>query len=165
MLTTMPDDTNTTATLDNPVLGLHAIVRTTAEDSGGALWAAEVLARPGASGGPAHVHRRQEERFHLPEGTLSYRIGRRRGSLRAGETLVIPAGTAHEFRVEDREARFLAEFRPALRIGEFFEALFALALEGEVDDRGRPSPLRAATLMRDFPEEFFYLPHLPVPAQ
>lgn len=152
------------AVIRNPVLHLEGVVRTTAAESGGALWAAEVLAGPGASGGPAHIHRRQEERFTVSEGELVYRLGRRRGVLRPGDTLVVPPRTVHEFRNEGTDpARFVAEFRPALRVGEFFAALFALAEDGQVDARGLPSPLRAAALMREFPEEFFYPPVVPVP--
>jgi mannose-6-phosphate isomerase-like protein (cupin superfamily) len=151
--------------LENPVLALRARVVTTPSQSGGELFAAEVEAGPGGSGGPAHVHLRQEERFHLRAGTLDFRVGRRRGRLRAGETLVVPPGTGHEFRAGDAGARFLAEFRPALRVDAFFEALFALARAGEVDAKGRPHPVRAARLMREFPDEFFYLPGVPVALQ
>ncbi len=152
--------------LVNPVLGLSAHVVTTAADSGGALLAAETEVQPGGNGGPIHQHRRQEERFLLHEGTLRYRVGRRRGVLRAGETLVVPPGTAHAFRNDGAHvARMRAEFRPALRLEEFFARLFDLAARGEVDARGVPRPAAAARLMREFPDEFFYLPVIPVPVQ
>jgi quercetin dioxygenase-like cupin family protein len=150
--------------LRNPVLGLEGTVRTSAEESQGEVWAADVTARPGASGGPAHIHRRQEERFRLHEGRLAYRVGDHRGVLLPGETLVVPPGTTHEFRnASAAVARFTAEFRPALRVGDFFAALFDLAAAGETDARGLPSPLKAAALMREFPDEFFYPPFPPVP--
>ncbi len=118
---TCPPPRTSPRRLVNPVLGLSAHVVTTAADSGGALLAAETEVQPGGNGGPIHQHRRQEERFLLHEGTLRYRVGRRRGVLRAGETLVVPPGTAHAFRNDGAHvARMRAEFRPALRLEEFF---------------------------------------------
>lgn len=144
--------------LHNPVLGLHAVIT----EPAGERFAAEVVADPGASGGPAHIHAHQEERFTLHAGELTIRSGRRRAILRAGDTLVVPPHTVHEFRNDGGElARFTAEFVPALRVGEFFAALFGLAVAGQVDARGLPSPLVAARLMHEFPDEFFYPPYVP----
>ncbi len=148
--------------LVNPVLGLRATVIADAPDR----FAADVVARPGANGGPAHIHRAQEERFEVLDGELTFRAGRRRGVLRAGDVLVVPSGTVHAFRNDgDVDAHFVAEFRPALRVHAFFDALFALARAGRTDARGLPSPRDTALLMRDFPAEFFYLPHIPVRVQ
>jgi quercetin dioxygenase-like cupin family protein len=149
-------------TLDNPVLRLRAVIVESRPD----LFRADVVAGPGGNGGPLHVHREQEERFEVLEGALAYRLGRRRGILRPGDTLIVPPRTPHAFRNDtDGDARFVAEFRPALRVRAFFEELFALARDGHTDARGLPSPRVAARLMREYPAEFFYLPYVPVAAQ
>jgi mannose-6-phosphate isomerase-like protein (cupin superfamily) len=61
-----------------------------------------VTAAPGANGGAPHIHLRQEERFQLLSGSLAYTLGRDSGTVRAGETLVIPPGTRHTFRNDAR---------------------------------------------------------------
>ena len=43
-----------------------------------------------------------------------------------------------------REAHSIMEFRPALRIAEFFETLFVLAQRGELNASGMPSLLQIA---------------------
>jgi len=149
-------------TLVNPVLRLRAVILDSSRD----LMRADVLAGPGGNGGPLHIHREQEERFEVIDGELAYRLGRRRGTLGPGDTLVVPPRTPHAFRNDtDGDVRFLAEFRPALRVQAFFEELFALARTGQTDARGLPSPRVAARLMREYPAEFFYGPYLPVSVQ
>jgi hypothetical protein len=72
----------------------------------------------------------------------------------------------HTFCVEaDQPARFITEFRPALRLAELFAQLFWLADNGQVDDKGRVDPRQAAVLARAYPLEFFYLPKVPVALQ
>jgi mannose-6-phosphate isomerase-like protein (cupin superfamily) len=153
-------------TLENPVLGLRAHRRVTPTWDPRELSRSEVFAAPGANGGAPHLHLHQEERFELLAGSLAYTLGRRTGTLQPGETLVIPPATRHTFRNGgDTEAHFIAEFRPALRIEDFFANLFGLAADGKTDDKGRPSLLQTAALMAEFPQEFFYLADVPVALQ
>jgi quercetin dioxygenase-like cupin family protein len=145
--------------------GLHSVIDVEASASG-ELLRAETVVRPGGNGGPLHRHRFQEERFEILDGEIVGRIGRRSLRVRAGESFVVPPDAPHTFRVDaDAPARFIAEFRPALRVAEFFGALFWLANNGRVDAKGRINPLQAAVLARAFPLEFFYLPGLPVSLQ
>ena len=86
--------------------------------------------------------------------------------MRAGETFLVPPNLPHTFAVEaDERARFITEFRPGLRLAEFFAQIFWLADHGQVDAKGRIRPLQAAVLARAFPQEFFYLPTFPAPLQ
>jgi hypothetical protein len=115
---------------------------------------------------PCHRHLRQEERFAVLEGTISIRQGLRGSQLLApGETLTVPIGKPHTFQVEGGGARFVTEFRPPYRIGEFFRALFALSTEGRLDRRGNPRLTDLALLMQRYPEDFFYLPVVPPAVQ
>jgi mannose-6-phosphate isomerase-like protein (cupin superfamily) len=153
-------------TLENPVLGLRAQRPVTPNWDPRELSRSEVFAAPGANGGAPHLHLHQKERFELLAGSLAYTLGRSSGMLQAGETLVIPPATRHTFRNDgDTEAHFIAEFRPALRIEDFFANLFGLAADGRTDDKGRPSLLQTAALMSEFPREFFYLADVPVALQ
>jgi quercetin dioxygenase-like cupin family protein len=56
---------------------------------------------------PLHVHRREDEVFHILEGEVRFRVGDQEILARAGDTLVGPKGVPHTFRIESEEARFL----------------------------------------------------------
>ena len=146
-------------------LGIHSVVDVEASASGEML-RAETVVQPGGGGGPLHRHRFQEERFEILEGEITGRIGRTRRRVRAGETFVVPPDAPHTFAVEvDDPARFITEFRPGMRLAEFFAQIFWLADHDQVDAKGRIHPLQAAVLARAFPQEFFYLPTIPAPLQ
>jgi mannose-6-phosphate isomerase-like protein (cupin superfamily) len=46
---------------------------------------------------PLHVHHASDEAFCVLEGRLEVQVGDERRALRAGEHVVVPAGTAHTF--------------------------------------------------------------------
>ena len=152
--------------LNGEGLGLHSVVDVEASASGEMLRAETVVQPGGGGGGPLHRHRFQEERFEILEGEIVGRIGRTRRRVRAGETFLVPADAPHTFTVEaDQPARFITEFRPGMRLAEFFAQVFWLADHGQVDVKGRIHPLQAAVLARAFPQEFFYLPTIPASLQ
>jgi mannose-6-phosphate isomerase-like protein (cupin superfamily) len=113
-----------------------------------------------ANGGPPHIHLLQEERFIVHTGALNVRRGRDRIRVGAGEEIRIPAKVVHTWQAETA-CSYTVEFRPALRVWEFFRDLFALP----TDRRGNPRIGDAARLMRAYPDEFLYLPLVPVPVQ
>ena len=49
---------------------------------------------------PLHIHRNEDEVFHIFEGTIRFQVGDKQIIAHAGETLVAPKGIAHAFRVE-----------------------------------------------------------------
>jgi quercetin dioxygenase-like cupin family protein len=139
---------------------IHSVVDAEASASGEIL-RAETVVQPGGGGGPLHRHRFQTERFEVLEGEIVGHLGRTRLRVRAGETFFVPADAPHTFTVETPEpARFIAEFRPGLRLAEFFAQYFALADQGLERD-----PLRLALLARAYPQEFFYVPRIPAAVQ
>jgi mannose-6-phosphate isomerase-like protein (cupin superfamily) len=166
-MTTLTHQPTSTALLrelrerSSSTFGLHSVIDVEASASGEVL-RSETVVEPGGGAGPMHRHRFQTERFEILEGEIVGRIGRSRLRVQAGETFFVPADAPHTFSVETAEpARFITEFRPALRLAEFFAQLFTIA----DDDGGRPSPLQLAVLARAYPQEFFYVPHIPAALQ
>jgi quercetin dioxygenase-like cupin family protein len=70
-------------TIENPVSGERITFLQTARDTAGELLEFELELSPDGHVPGAHVHPEQEERFHVLEGTMKFRLGdapdRRRG--------------------------------------------------------------------------------------
>jgi quercetin dioxygenase-like cupin family protein len=66
----------------------------------------EGLARRGESP-PYHVHRTEDEAFHLIEGELVLLVDGEIQRVRAGETVLAPKGVPHTYRVVSEQARWL----------------------------------------------------------
>ena len=130
------------------------------ESSSDEVLRAHVEAVKGANGGPLHIHLRQEETFIVVTGRLLVRRGRERIQVEPGQDVRIPAKVRHTFEAEV-DSTYTVEFRPALRVEEFFGDLFALP----TDKRGKPRIGDAARLMRAYPDEFLYFPFIPVSVQ
>ena len=91
---------------------------------------------------PAHTHPRQESKFELLEGELTFEVDGTARTVPAPGTITIPAGVRHRFwNASQHEAHYVQEFRPALRTRAFFELLFRLANEGRLDENGMPALL------------------------
>jgi len=137
----------------------------TAEETGGELLEMEAVMRPGA-GTPPHVHLLQEERFEILDGSASFRVGRRRLTCSAGDTLAVKPRVAHRFRNEsDADVRLRVELRPALDTEALFRSLYALDRDGRVNRLGAPNPLRTAVFAQGFGDSFFWLAGVPVGVQ
>ena len=150
------------STIESPKIGQTITFLATSRDTGGAELVIEARLRPGAFM-PAHRHVRQEETFEVLAGTGTFTVAGQRIVARAGEHVHIAAGAAHRFRNRSREdVRVRTTLRPALRTEELFERLFHLGAQGKVNKLGAPGPLTTARLIREFPEEFFYLATVPV---
>jgi quercetin dioxygenase-like cupin family protein len=133
--------------LENPVTGEVMIFHETAADTGGEVVRWETTVQPHGFVAAAHVHPAQTERFDILEGTLGFRLGSKRIRVTAGETVVVPPGTAHRFwNAGEGAAAFLCEVRPALQFESLIETMFTLAEEGKTNRRGLPGPLRLAVI-------------------
>jgi len=87
----------------------------------------------GGAPAPAHLHPAQDERFVVLDGAVRTSVDGEARTLREGDELEIPAGTAHEFGGHPDQAGTVRwEIRPALRTREFFERLHA-ALRAAAD--------------------------------
>jgi hypothetical protein len=121
--------------------------------------------QPGGSAAGVHVHPNQTETFRILDGTVGFRVGRRRLVATTGETVVVKPGTAHAFwNVGEGRARFLCDIRPALGFERLLETMFALARDGKTNSRGLPHPLRLAAIA-DHHRDDLQLPILPLSVQ
>ena len=136
-------------TLRNEVTGETLVFRTTAAETDGASVVVEAFVEPDGAVAAAHVHPRQEERFEVLAGELEFRVGSETLVARAGDRILVPAGTPHRFEnVGAETAHFVCEVSPALGFEQLIETMFALAADGKVNRRGLPNPLRLAVIAR-----------------
>ena len=125
----------------------------TAEDSGGELLRQEEHSPPGPFE-PVHVHPEQLSTAEVLSGSLLFVVKGREVRVKAGERIEIPYNTPHTFRNDGQdEVKWIGEFRPALRIAEFFETYFVLSQRGQLNERGMPSLLQIAIMAPVFARE------------
>lgn len=128
---------------------------------GGAVLRAELTLEPRHHAPPAHVHPLATERFTVTEGAIRIRVGRRRWTLHAGESALVPAGVTHGYAgVPGVAAVVLVEIDPPGRMADFFAAVY-----GSNDRVPATGALRLradAAVVRRFPDDIT-LPGLPRP--
>jgi quercetin dioxygenase-like cupin family protein len=95
---------------------------------------------------PLHVHRNEDEVFHILSGTLRFRVDGQDRIAGAGETVLAPKGLPHSYRVESRDgARVLTITR-----GADFETMLCKAgrpaLSADLPPQGAPTPEAIAFL-------------------
>jgi quercetin dioxygenase-like cupin family protein len=113
----------------------------TGEQTGGAFFLAEVEVAPGG-GTPPHIHRREDEAFHMLEGSLTIQVGGNTITASAGDFAFLPRGVAHSFKnTGDGSARALVLTTPAGLEG-FFAEVFDPAT-----DRVAPPPPQSKDLI------------------
>ena len=92
-------------------LGSLAVIKATADDTGGQVTIVEVTERPGAEA-PLHVHHREDEGFWVLEGELTFEVGGTAIEAGPGDYLFGPRDIPHRFTVGDRGCRMLFIFTP-----------------------------------------------------
>ena len=140
--------------ITNPVSGERIEFIATSRDTGGERLEFELTLTPDGHVPGAHVHPEQEERFHVLEGTMKFRLGLRTIVAEAGETVVVPKGRVHRFaNGGDTPARARVEVVPALDMEDLLTTTVELAYEGNVTRKGMPKPLHLALFVRRFERE------------
>lgn len=126
----------------NPISDEHIVIRESGEQNGGTLLVFDLYLPPGAHVPARHVHPVQVEQFTVMSGRMRFRVGRlgRRAILaNPGETVRVPAGTAHWFgNAGPGVTHARVEVRPALRMEELFEMTEAIGRFGHT--RGTQLP-------------------------
>ena len=87
------------------------IVLASAEQTGGQFTVMEQLMPQGSGPGP-HVHPSNDEWFYVMEGALDMQVGDHTPHATAGQSVFIPRGTVHAFKVTTPTCRVLNGFTP-----------------------------------------------------
>jgi quercetin dioxygenase-like cupin family protein len=145
---------------ENKVTGEYAVVLRGTEDRGQGPGIAYLTARPGAAVVGEHFHPYMVERFIVVSGRLEARIAGQTLSLGPGQSATVKAGVAHDWwnASKTEEAHVIVEVDRAKgaehvdpnRFELLIGMLFGLANDGLVDRKGRPRPLQAAVIAREF---------------
>jgi quercetin dioxygenase-like cupin family protein len=133
--------------LTNPATGETLVFRKTSADTNGESVVVEAFVEPDGAVAAAHLHPSQEERFEVLSGELEFRIRKQTIVAKAGDRVLVPAGTPHRFRnVGSETAHFVCQVSPALGFEQLIETMFTLAADGKVNRKGMPNPLRLAVI-------------------
>jgi quercetin dioxygenase-like cupin family protein len=147
--------------IDNPLSGERIVIRTSAAQSGGQLLAFDLFLPPGGHVPARHLHPQQEEHFTVMDGQMRFQFGRQNVLLSRGESLRIPAGTAHWFgNPGPAESHARVEVRPALRMQELLEVSRHLAQTSRLPGTRLPGPSALARILVEFQAELA-VPHIP----
>ena len=123
------------------------ILRTWAETNGTQL-EIECFSPPTLKREHDHIHPFQENRFSLIKGQLRFSINGREHTASEGDVVSIPKNVPHHFWNPGlKEAHYIQEFFPALRIDSLFETFFALARDGKLNKKGAPNVFRLSLIM------------------
>jgi quercetin dioxygenase-like cupin family protein len=115
----------------------------TGKETGGAFFLAEMSVPPGG-GPPPHIHRREDESFHLLEGTLTVQVGGNTITASAGDFVYLPRGIVHSFKnTGDGTAKALVLTTPA-----GLENYFAEVFDPAGDRSATPPPPSKEMLAR-----------------
>jgi quercetin dioxygenase-like cupin family protein len=119
--------------IDNPISGERIVIRTTGAQTAGRLLCFDLYLPPGGHVPARHVHPQQVERFTVLAGQLRFQIGRRTVLAGPGDTIAVPAGTAHWFGNSGSDVALArVEVEPALRMEELLQATEAVAHDGHL---------------------------------
>jgi predicted N-acetyltransferase YhbS/mannose-6-phosphate isomerase-like protein (cupin superfamily) len=139
------------ALYENPVTGERGVVRVAPQEANGHLLVVDLYLRPGGAVAGEHVHPVITETFTVVRGRLAVRHGGRELQADPGTRVEVRPGVAHDFwNASAEEVRLLVEVRPGERLEQLIRQLFLTAQDGRTDARGRPRPLHAALLAREF---------------
>jgi quercetin dioxygenase-like cupin family protein len=115
---------------------LDGVVRIRVAGRPGGVSVLEHEARQGDSP-PLHVHRHDDEIFHVLDGRLRLQVGEEELEAGPGETVLAPRGVPHTYIVESERARWLV-----VTAGEDFERfVVAVSRPAETDDLPEPTPM------------------------
>jgi mannose-6-phosphate isomerase-like protein (cupin superfamily) len=144
-------------TIESPPTGARIRFLKTARDTNGQLLQIDDVMQGGGRVAIEHVHPYIEERFEILSGTARLSMRGQQRDVGAGETVVVPAGTPHVWgNPHDEEVHLIIEFRPALRMEEWFETFFGLQKDGKVNpNSGLPNPLQWAVISREYEDELY----------
>jgi quercetin dioxygenase-like cupin family protein len=115
----------------------------TGKETSDAFFLSEISVPPGG-GPPPHLHSREDESFHILEGTLTVQVGGDTITATAGDLAFLPRGIVHSFKNNgDVTAKALVLITPA-----GLENYFAEVFDPAGDRSSAPPPPSRAMLAR-----------------
>ena len=144
-------------TIESPLSGARIVFLKTARDTSVELLQLDDVMKGGGRVPIEHVHPHMEERFEILSGTARLSMRGQERDVGAGETVVVPAGTPHVWgNPNEDEVHLILEFRPALRMEEWFETFFGLQKDSKVNPKsGLPNALQWAVISREYEDEIY----------
>ena len=141
--------------LDMEQLGCRVQLIRTAAETDGELVEFDVIGRPRGFLVQSHLHVGQVERYEVMAGTLKIVANGREHLLGPGETMEVPAGTAHRQLPGDEapDGHVRIQVSPAGSTQAFLERVAAMCAAGEFNRFGFPKPVAGARLVSDFGDE------------
>jgi quercetin dioxygenase-like cupin family protein len=100
-------------------------VKVSGKDTGGAYALFEQTSISQNRGTPLHVHRDQDEIFHVKEGRYRFKVGDDQFDLSEGDTIFLPRRVPHAWTQLSPSGKMLVTMQPAGKLEEFFLALAA----------------------------------------
>jgi mannose-6-phosphate isomerase-like protein (cupin superfamily) len=102
---------------------------------------------PYGNSAPLHIHRNEDEIFHILEGKMLFRVADRDVHAGTGDTLLAPKRTPHTYRVDSADgARWLTIMRGGDFEGFVRSCGRPAERSGVPDPSGPPTPERVAAL-------------------
>jgi quercetin dioxygenase-like cupin family protein len=92
-------------------LGSLAVIKATAEDTGGQMTLVEITEHPGTEA-PLHVHHREDEGFWVLEGSVTFEVGDTTIDACEGDYAFGPRDIPHRYTVGEQGCRMLFIFTP-----------------------------------------------------
>jgi len=160
--------------VENPVLGLRAVITQTDVETDGRGYAVGWFIKPHRGLDPKHIHMLWDETYEVVAGMSHYQINGVPGVAQAGETVHIPPKTPHinpwnagDQELQMRQTILFADSNPE-RVQTLlgaFATLHGLARDGKVGKNGAPNLLQFAVIFRTLLVYGNYFADMPVAAQ
>jgi mannose-6-phosphate isomerase-like protein (cupin superfamily) len=123
----------------NPVINDTATFIKTSAETGGKYSLLEIELYK-SDGPPLHYHNSFSEKFEVVEGTLYLQVGKKKVTLKKGESTVIPKGMPHKFyNLTNDLVKFKLTFEPGhIGMENFIRIIYSLAADGLTEKNGVP---------------------------
>jgi quercetin dioxygenase-like cupin family protein len=97
-------------------------IKISGSDTDGELAVFEQIGHTPFGGPPIHIHKFQDEWFHILEGEYLFQLGNEKFQMKQGDTIFLPRNVQHGFVQLTDRARVIVSFLPAGKIESFFRA-------------------------------------------
>jgi quercetin dioxygenase-like cupin family protein len=124
----------------NPAQKDYATFLETTASTNGKRTLLEVEVAPGGGNG-LHYHTTYSERFEVLEGELCVQVGKKKLTLKPGESATAPINALHRFYNETSQTtRFLVELQPgSVGFEQGLQIAYGLAVDGRTNKEGMPT--------------------------